>query len=125
MPRVRLDEARPKLLCAEGSRLWELSLICTHYHPSVAQFARALSCGEPIVYDGDPLRDFGLMPFLDKFVFKNPKAPKRSERGGSIMQRAVTQKPEMAINQKAAVHNLLARPVGSVAAHEALLPHVL
>ena len=44
--------------------------------PSVVQFAQSVVSGEPIVYGGDPLRDFGLMPFLDKFVFKNPKAAK-------------------------------------------------
>lgn len=38
-----------------------------------------------IAYTGDPLRDFALARFLDKFVFKKPKA-KASDKGGSVMQ---------------------------------------
>lgn len=29
--------------------------------------------GTPITYSGDPLKDFSLIRFLDRFVFKNPK----------------------------------------------------
>ncbi len=38
-------------------------------------------------YHGDPLLDFTLMRFLDRFVRKNPKQ-KMSDHGGSLMQRA-------------------------------------
>ena len=37
-------------------------------------------------YQGDPLQDFTLMRFLDRFVYKNPKK-KQSDHGGSLMQR--------------------------------------
>ena len=37
-------------------------------------------------YDGDPLQDFTLLRFLDRFVCKNPKQ-RVSDRGGSLMQR--------------------------------------
>ena len=110
---------------AEQSRLWELTRLLGHYHPSVVQFARSVSKAEPISYAGDPLRDFGLMPFLDKFVFKNPKSARRRAAGGSIMQPSggVAASgdggaPELAMSSRGAVANLLSKPVERVAAHE-------
>jgi len=41
--------------------------------------------GGDIEYKGDPLRDFTLMRFLDRFVYKNPKRKER-DHGGSLMQ---------------------------------------
>lgn len=35
---------------------------------------------EEISYSGDPLQDFSLMRFLDKFCFKNPKVIKKEEK---------------------------------------------
>ncbi|OQR96917.1 hypothetical protein THRCLA_07112, partial [Thraustotheca clavata] len=58
---------------AEASCLWELQPFLMHYHPSVAQFAKQLIEGK-IVYAGDPLTDFTLTTFFDKFVSKKPKA---------------------------------------------------
>jgi ribosome biogenesis protein MAK21 len=52
--------------------LWELSLFSHHFHPSVSKFA-ADSSGK-ISFKGDPLKDFALTPFLDKFAFRNPKS---------------------------------------------------
>jgi ribosome biogenesis protein MAK21 len=45
-----------------------------HEHPSVSTMARTLLAGASIIYDGDPLKDFTLLAFLDKFV-------RRCERG--------------------------------------------
>lgn len=52
--------------------LWELSLLSHHFHPSVSKFT-ADSNGK-ISFKGDPLKDFSLTPFLDKFAFRNPKS---------------------------------------------------
>jgi len=41
--------------------------------------------GGNIEYKGDPLQDFTLMRFLDRFVYKNPKKKER-DHGGSLMQ---------------------------------------
>lgn len=49
--------------------LWELALLSHHAHPSVRQFCRE----SKLHYTGDPLRDFGLAHFLDKFAYRNPK----------------------------------------------------
>lgn len=67
---------------------WELSLVSQHYHPSVSKFASTVG---DISYAGDPLRDFGLAPFLDKFSYRNPKSTEkvsaRFDRRRSVAER--------------------------------------
>jgi ribosome biogenesis protein MAK21 len=55
---------------AERSQLWELTSLAHHFHPSAALFAANLTSGTPIKYTGDPLTDFTLTKFLDRFVFR-------------------------------------------------------
>jgi ribosome biogenesis protein MAK21 len=57
--------------------IWEVALFQHHYHPSVAMFAKCVGDAETFSYGGDPLRDFGLQPFLDKFSYRNPKSAER------------------------------------------------
>ncbi|XP_022915981.2 CCAAT/enhancer-binding protein zeta [Onthophagus taurus] len=59
----------------------ELLNLQNHYHPSVALFAEKILKGEPITYSGDPLQDFTLIRFLDRFVFKNPKKIEEMKQG--------------------------------------------
>jgi len=61
---------------ARSSALWELSLLLHHFHPSVVKFARSILEGHAIDYQGDPLKDFTVTNFLDRFVYKNPKESK-------------------------------------------------
>lgn len=76
-------------MVASTKDLWELSLLAYHFHPSVTKFA-AGSDGD-ITYKGDPLKDFALQPFLDKFAFRNPKSleklTKQLKRGVSVAER--------------------------------------
>ncbi|KAF5285539.1 hypothetical protein FQA39_LY16604 [Lamprigera yunnana] len=51
----------------------ELNILKTHYHPTVSLFATNILNEQFIMYTGDPLKDFSLIRFLDRFVFKNPK----------------------------------------------------
>ncbi|PSN47920.1 hypothetical protein C0J52_03367 [Blattella germanica] len=51
----------------------ELLKLSQHFHPTVTLFANNILQGEIIKYPGDPLLDFALPRFLDRFVFKNPK----------------------------------------------------
>ncbi|XP_020619929.1 CCAAT/enhancer-binding protein zeta-like [Orbicella faveolata] len=78
-------QRNPLFSGAENSCLWELNKLSRHYHPSVCLFARTLMKGGDIEYKGDPLQDFTLMRFLDRFVYKNPKRKER-DHGGSLMQ---------------------------------------
>ena len=62
---------------------WELALTKHHYHPSVTKFA--VMFGSDMIgigsnYTGDPLRDFALAPFLDKFAYRNPKSVERRSK---------------------------------------------
>ncbi|KAK3092452.1 hypothetical protein FSP39_002965 [Pinctada imbricata] len=65
---------RNPLYChADQECIWELEKLAQHYHPSVALFANRILKGEDVNYTGDPLQDFTLIRFLDRFVYKNPK----------------------------------------------------
>ena len=74
----------PKYSNADRSSLWEAVPLTQHYHPSVALFAtRLLTHGEM-----PPKPDLSLntlIHFLDRFVYRNPKAS-NAPRGASIMQ---------------------------------------
>jgi ribosome biogenesis protein MAK21 len=66
----------PRAAGAAASSLWELSLFATHSHPSVRKFAESIITIETsggVSYKGDPLNDFTLISFLDRFAFRNPK----------------------------------------------------
>ncbi|XP_054616874.1 CCAAT/enhancer-binding protein zeta [Dunckerocampus dactyliophorus] len=65
---------RNPLFCgADRTTLWELQQLSLHFHPSVSLFAKTLLQNDFIMYSGDPLQDFTLIRFLDRFVFRNPK----------------------------------------------------
>lgn len=68
----------------QHAALWEASLMAHHCHPSVAKFSNTLG---DISYAGDPLRDFALAPFLDKFAYRNPKTAKQTREGVSVVAR--------------------------------------
>ncbi|XP_015379330.1 PREDICTED: CCAAT/enhancer-binding protein zeta [Diuraphis noxia] len=70
----------PKFAGGEHAILAELIPLSRHYHPTVATFANRIISGKSIYYDGNPLADFTLLHFLDRFSFKNPKKP-RQEQG--------------------------------------------
>ncbi|XP_010002906.1 PREDICTED: CCAAT/enhancer-binding protein zeta, partial [Chaetura pelagica] len=77
---------RSPLYCgAETTSLWELKKLSEHFHPSVALFAKTILEGNHIQYSGDPLQDFTLMRFLDRFVYRNPKLSKGKENTSSVV----------------------------------------
>ncbi|XP_069510208.1 CCAAT/enhancer-binding protein zeta [Ambystoma mexicanum] len=79
---------RNPLFCgADCTSLWELRKLSEHFHPSVAHFAKTVLQGDRIQYTGDPLQDFTLMRFLDRFVYRNPKLQKDNvDRPGAAMR---------------------------------------
>lgn len=69
---------------------WEVALATHHYHPSVQKFAQSMGNSENSLYTGDPLKDFALAQFLDKFAYRNPKSTTRSgdrRDGSSVAER--------------------------------------
>jgi len=69
---------------ADKSPFWELDCLCAHFHPTVRLFARHLSENTPIKYGGDPLNDFTVAKFLDRFVFRNPKKDPAKNKPSTI-----------------------------------------
>ena len=74
----------PEWCGAEKSCMWEISLLVSHHHPSVAAMARALLAGTHVVYDGDPLRDLSMASFLDRWLQKKPKDVRRAEHAAAV-----------------------------------------
>ncbi len=66
-------QRNPAFAGADKTNHWELAMVTGHFHPSVEMFATSVLDGKAIKYNGDPLQDFTLMKFLDRFVFRNPK----------------------------------------------------
>ncbi|XP_054423734.1 CCAAT/enhancer-binding protein zeta isoform X2 [Pteronotus mesoamericanus] len=78
--------SRNPLFCgAENTSFWELKNLSEHFHPSVALFAKTILQGNYIEYSGDPLQDFTLMRFLDRFVYRNPKPHKGKDNTDSVV----------------------------------------
>jgi len=66
----------PQYTNADEFPLFELSILMNHYHPTVQKFSKFIIQNyknETINYEGDPLVDFSLINFLEKFILKNPK----------------------------------------------------
>eukprot|EP00088_Acartia_fossae_P043572 TRINITY_DN4592_c1_g1_i3.p1 TRINITY_DN4592_c1_g1~~TRINITY_DN4592_c1_g1_i3.p1 ORF type:complete len:956 (-),score=346.92 TRINITY_DN4592_c1_g1_i3:44-2911(-) len=63
----------PMFSGADKTAYWELHSLCNHFHPTVSLFAKHLCENQQIKYPGDPLNDFTITKFLERFVFKNPK----------------------------------------------------
>lgn len=53
--------------------MWELVCLKKHVHPTVSKFATNLLEGIPFEYKSNPLIDFTLANFLDRFSLKKSK----------------------------------------------------
>ncbi|CAL1383487.1 unnamed protein product [Linum trigynum] len=74
----------PSYCNADRASWWELRVLATHAHPSVATMAGTLLSGANIVYNGNPLNDLSPSAFLDKFMEKKPK--QKEWHGGSQIE---------------------------------------
>eukprot|EP01103_Thecamoeba_quadrilineata_P021614 TRINITY_DN9996_c0_g1_i1.p1 TRINITY_DN9996_c0_g1~~TRINITY_DN9996_c0_g1_i1.p1 ORF type:complete len:848 (-),score=210.14 TRINITY_DN9996_c0_g1_i1:25-2568(-) len=83
---------RPQDSRAETTCLWELTELARHYHPTVANFAKSLLQGKPIVFENNPLVEYSFIAFLDRFSFKTPK---KNIRGSKLKKtaRALREQP--------------------------------
>ncbi|KAJ0075194.1 hypothetical protein Patl1_33792 [Pistacia atlantica] len=80
----------PSYCNADRASWWELMVLASHAHPSVATMAGTLLSGANIVYNGNPLNDLTLAAFLDKFMAKKPK--QSTWHGGSQIEPAKKKK---------------------------------
>uniref|UniRef100_A0A8C8FLT6 CCAAT/enhancer-binding protein zeta n=1 Tax=Oncorhynchus tshawytscha TaxID=74940 RepID=A0A8C8FLT6_ONCTS len=108
---------RNPLFCgADHTTLWELQRLSAHFHPSVSLFAKTILQGEFINYTGDPLQDFTLSKFLDRFVFRNPKQLKgKQNTDATVMQ----PKQKLTMNN---IHNLPVNCEGFLSNKESQIP---
>ncbi|XP_057678643.1 CCAAT/enhancer-binding protein zeta isoform X2 [Corythoichthys intestinalis] len=106
----------PLFCAADRATLWELHRLALHYHPSVSLFAKTLLQEEPIQYSGDPLQDFTLMRFLDRFVFRNPKKAKGKQNTDTSVLKPKRKSPGvfLAVNSE----EFLAKEEHQIAADE-------
>ncbi|KAF4464643.1 Ribosome biogenesis MAK21 [Fusarium albosuccineum] len=74
----------PEYSNANRSCLWEVIPLQGHYHPSVTVYASSIVARDEKAQKPD-LDSHSLIRFLDKFVYRNPKAADAS-KGVSIMQ---------------------------------------
>lgn len=56
-----------------------MNILAKHNHPTVNKFANDLLSGKDIIYKSNPLIDFTLANFLDRFSFK--KSKKKETKG--------------------------------------------
>jgi ribosome biogenesis protein MAK21 len=78
--RYDYQERNPLYCGADKTLTYELLPLTRHYHPTVVVFANKLMNEEPVDYTGDPMEDFTLVHFLDRFVYKNPKKSKSKDQ---------------------------------------------
>merc|ERR1739838_495108 len=82
----------PQYAQAEMTSLWELHCLRITFHPTVKLYAektlvKSQEDSAPLVENGDPLDDYTLIKFLDRFVYRNPKtANKKNEKRTSVHQ---------------------------------------
>jgi ribosome biogenesis protein MAK21 len=58
----------------KSPNIWEGVLMRHHFHPSVQAFTEAwIGPSHKVVYAGDPIIDFSISSFLNRFSYKNPK----------------------------------------------------
>ena len=74
-----LTKRDPQYTSADSVPLYELTLLKNHYHPTVVKFVDFILENynkDVIKYEGDPLIDFSLINFLEKFMLKNARVKK-------------------------------------------------
>ena len=85
---------------------WEILELRHHYHPGLGHLADDLlhlAVRDP--YSGDPLNDFSMTKFLDRFAYKNPN--KIGKKDDDITLRAKKKSLFGGLNQGSAKYRLI------------------
>lgn len=115
-----LTARNPQFCNADQEELWELALIGAHFHPTAKLFSEKIRTGESVEYDGNPLDDFTVKRFLDRFVFRNPKQNvKNTKETASVKTRVFgREQKKKGLAGALGERELLEQPVGAVPADE-------
>lgn len=65
---------------ADLTLFYELITLSRFFHPTVQVFVENILKHQKVKYFGDPLQDFSLAHFLERFAFKNPKKIEQKEK---------------------------------------------
>jgi len=106
---------------ADKSPYWELDSLCHHFHPTVAMFAQNLSDNAPIIYPGDPLSDFTIAKFLDRFVFRNPKKDPAKNKPSTVLGKRNIYRPSGIKAVAPDSKDFVSRPEASIPGDELFL----
>eukprot|EP00358_Blepharisma_japonicum_P003611 CAMPEP_0202955020 /NCGR_PEP_ID=MMETSP1395-20130829/51368_1 /ASSEMBLY_ACC=CAM_ASM_000871 /TAXON_ID=5961 /ORGANISM="Blepharisma japonicum, Strain Stock R1072" /LENGTH=208 /DNA_ID=CAMNT_0049671081 /DNA_START=1183 /DNA_END=1806 /DNA_ORIENTATION=- len=87
----------PKYSGAEYANFYELKQLTKNLHPTISKWAQKILNNEPIEYEGDPLLDFSLINFLDRFAYRNPKTSIISKLQGKKVRMSLV---EETVNSK-------------------------
>ena len=109
-------QRNPSFAGAETTNHWELALMAAHFHPSVSLFAKTILDENSVKYNGDPLEDFTLMRFFDRFVFRNPK--KDVKVNGSVFNRRLQYKAKGLKGLAPDSQEYLSKPLDQIPADE-------
>lgn len=77
---------------AEYAMKAELLQLARHFHPTVQVFAQSIIDSRTITHYGDPLKDFCLTQFLERFSFRNPKKLDDKKVGAEALAQVVHHK---------------------------------
>ncbi|CAH0390121.1 unnamed protein product [Bemisia tabaci] len=91
-------QRNPAYAGGERAVFRELFMLTKHFHPTVALYAKNIVEGVPNTYQGDPLNDFTLSRFLERFSFKNPKAQLIRKPSGAITKKTPEGAKGMQVN---------------------------
>ncbi|KAJ0170455.1 hypothetical protein K1T71_013826 [Dendrolimus kikuchii] len=89
----------PSFAGVHCSAYLELVPLSRHFHPTVKLFAEKLLNDQIIQYQGDPLKDFSGIRFLDRFVFKNPKQRTDKQDDDDGVKRVKGSHPKFAVRK--------------------------
>ena len=88
----------PQFSNGECSFINELTILTKHYHPSVQRMSKFIIDNynkDVISYTGDPLIDFSLVNFLEKFILKNPKITKDKKKAKRVTSKEEEEDEEL------------------------------
>lgn len=75
-----LKEPYPEKSHSDKTVLWEIDVLNTFFHPSVTKISESVMNNKRLEYNGDPMVDYTLMKFLDKFNYKKPKEDEKNKK---------------------------------------------
>ena len=93
-------------------------MIGSHFHPTSKLFTEKILANEPVEYDGNPLDDFTVKRFLDRFVFRNPKQNVKNTRKPLDSRTKVFGREHIKSGQALGEKELLEQPKAAIPADE-------